>query len=397
MKKQFRIVSVLILLASLSGCATYFERVAQNKCFDKDWAAIGFDAAKQGRLSQPAWNKHNLECEKVNVWSSQTDFTDGYSAGVEAFCTERNGFEFGVRDRDYHPICAADEQRSFNAAFKDGGKLYRARANVNACESTLYDAEALIENAIDERAYLADEIASGELDKKTKKKYVKKRYRLKKEMQSAESSLSRYHNELRDAEVKEASISQRLHNHYYADETDFESGYSVDQTINSESQVVVESAVLLYRPEKLDKATRRAFKDKINAVLSHVTTNHSRDFRFQAIGGSEISFVTNNGVKTTLQPGIKFRQSPMLIFWDTEQLSFQAIYPDEEPPLADLDAFIGSQYAATNSQAELPRVFSSQSKLEQLPHRTEAQKCRKANHEPGSIEAVECIGPLLVQ
>ena len=87
----------------------------------------------------------------------------------------------------------------------------------------------------------------------------------------------------------------------------------------------------------------------------------------------------------------------MLIFWDTEQLSFQAIYPDEEPPLADLDAFIGSQYTATNGQTQLPSAFSSQSKLEQLPHRTEAQKCRKANHEPSSVEAVECIGPLLVQ
>ena len=203
------------------------------------------------------------------------------------------------------------------------------------------------------------------MKRETKKKYVKKRYKLKNDMISAQSSLRGYRSQLYDAEVNEDSVSQRLHAHYYSNNNDSESGYSGYHTMTNERQVIVENAVLLYRPEKLDRETRRDFKQRINTLVSLVITNHSRHFRFQVIGGAKVSFVDSNNLETVLDPGTKFGQLPTLIFWDTKQLSFRAIYPDEEPPLVELDAFIASQQLATKPAVQLPNEFSSQRYLKQ--------------------------------
>lgn len=395
--RSIRTLAMLVLAAALSGCATYFERSAQKQCFSKDWSAEGFNTAKRGRLYHPSWEYQEQECKKYNIWSNQADFIEGYELGLEAFCTEVNGFEFGVRDRDYYPICASNQQSDFDAAFKDGQGLYQARAHLDSQQAALYESNDVIEYAREERRYLADEIDSGELDKKTEKKYVKKRYRLKKRKQSAERSLAGQRGDLQNAELNESSLSNRLYNHYYRDNQDFESAYSVNQSIVSENQVVLGHAIFLFKPDKLPKESRSNLKEKINTLVSHVTSNHTRKFRFQVIGDTEMSFIDRAGRETILDASTRFGQTPTLIFWDTKQLSFQSIDSNVEPPLAELDTFIASQQIVLAQQTQFENVFGSQHKLKKRPYRSEAEICRKANHEPGSIGAVECIGPLLVE
>ncbi len=395
--RPLRIFFVLILAAALSGCATYFERSAQKQCFSKDWSAEGFNTAKRGRLFHPSWEYQDKECKKYNIWSNQADFIEGYELGLEAFCAEHNGFEFGLRDRDYYPICGPNQQADFDAAFKDGQRLYQARAHLDSQEARLYETKDAIEYAREEREYLADEIDSGELDKATEKKYVKKRYRLKKRKQSAQYNLAGHQSDLRGAQLNESSLSERLYNRYYHGNKEVENGFSGDQSIVSENEVIHDPSILLYRPTKLAKENRRDLTEKINTLVRHVTSNHLRIFRFQVIGDTELSFIEKGGKATELQPSLRFGHTPTLIFWDTKQLSFESLGTNSELSLASLDSFIATQRLTLKLEPQFLSEFGFQSNLEKRPYRTEAEICRKANHQPGTIGAVECIGPILVE
>lgn len=341
-KNQIHLITTLLFVTTLSGCATYFERSAQNDCFKKDWAAAGFNASKSGDLYQPSWDEQDSSCKKYNVWSDQADFKHGYEVGLEAFCTEQNGFEFGIRNYGYHSICAENEQKKFNAAYSDGQRLYHARQNVESSESLYYEAEETIRHANKKRDILAEKIRTEDLDKKTKKKYVKERYNLKKSRESAQYNINSYQRDIEEAERKEASLSASLYNRYYTGDPDLEDSYSLDQSIVSEQRVVLESAILLYKPNKIEKETRKNLKEKINLITSHITENHNREFRFQVINDTKTLFVDKNDKEILLNPLSEFSQIPTLIFWDTKELKFQPIDPDLEAPLSELDLFINT-------------------------------------------------------
>jgi len=164
------------LLFSLSGCATYFERSAQRACFNNDWLELGFKASTHGQEYQRAWSNADSECERYNVWSDQNEFARGYQLGLEAFCQLGNGFEFGKRNRHYQPICEPVSQGEFDQGYTDGQQLYDQRHELDSAIKRLNETESFIEYAHHRRKELKKEIDSGQLDKRTEKKFVEERH-----------------------------------------------------------------------------------------------------------------------------------------------------------------------------------------------------------------------------
>lgn len=362
MLKRLAILSHLSLILLLSGCATYFERAAQNECFNKDWYAAGFDGAKYGQDPHEIWQKEDRKCEKYNIWSNKEGFQRGYELGLDAFCTEQNGFEFGLRDRNYKPLCAPEEQLDFDIAYRDGQQIYQTQHRLSNAEYEIHRARSTIKHATKRREYLACEIESGKLDDKTKKRYVSERYDLKRERESARYDLHQYRDRARELEAKLSYIESSFEQQYYPHGQPEETPYSVEHSVVSENQIVSGPTILLYKPKSykkgvFNKEQKQDLKEQVKTIVSHVALNHKRRFRFQVINNVDLSFLKPNGKEITLNAAQKFDSTPSLIFWQEEQgLLFHKLKAGMTPPLTALDTFISAHGQTAGIQSTSGQV-----------------------------------------
>lgn len=307
--------SAILILILLSGCATMIERSAHKSCFTTDWLAAGFDSAKSGKTYPSAWEKSDRKCLKYNVWSNKEEFTKGYALGLEAFCREENGFEFGWRNLAYAPICDEDQQYYFDEAYKDGHILFKARNFVDQIESDIYQAQEYIEFATRRRRELAYQIDSGNLDEHAEKRAVKERYRLKSRRASARQELVALRSNIREAEHRRAALNRDLFDQYYPEGDATESAYSKDQSIVSENTLVTQPALILYRPKTFAKGTGSKYKSHINALTKYITDNYSRTLRYQVVQDVVLTFVSDNLNAEEMEPAIEFTIQPHLLVW----------------------------------------------------------------------------------
>ncbi len=357
MLKRLATLSHLSFMLLLSGCATYFERAAQNACFNKDWFATGFNAAKYGRASDEIWQREDRKCAKHNLWSNKNDFQRGYELGLDAFCTEQNGFEFGLRNRRYEPLCTTDVQWDFDLAYYDGQTIHHTRRSLSNTQHAIDRAHDVIKRTTKRRKHLICEIQSGKLDDETKKRYVHEHYNLKKQRESAQYDLYEYRDRVRKLTSKLNDIESSFQQHYYPNGYPQETSYSVEHSVVSENDVVKQTAILLYKPVVFDqrvfnKKHTKDLNEQIKTIVEHIRLNHQREFRFQLIRDADLSFLKSNGNEITLNTTEKFGTRSSLIFWHPEQNPvFQALKVGSTPPLIALDSFINQHDNSTAVQS----------------------------------------------
>lgn len=336
--KAIAMICAIFISATLSGCATMMERSAHKSCFSKDWLAEGFDSATSGQAYQKSWKRADKKCEKHNVWSNHDDFARGYELGLEAFCVEENGFEFGWRNLTYQPICDEDQQYYFDTAYKDGHILHKARNYLDRTESELYEAQQFIEYATHRRRDLAHKIDSGTLDEHAEKRAVKERYRLKGQRESARNDLISLRATIREAEHRRAALQHSFFEQYYPEGEGSGSAYSKDQTLVSENIVVTEPALLLYRPLKFEPGTSSYYRTQINAVTKHITETYSRKLRYQVIQDAVITFSLPNQKSLELAASSELAQQPHLLIWFDQKLERLALTPGTPLSIETIDS-----------------------------------------------------------
>ncbi len=314
------------LLLCLTGCASYFERSAQKHCFRGDWLAQGFDAGKRGKPFQSEWQASDSRCEHYNLWSNKSDYAKGYSLGKEAFCQTDNGFEFGLRNKRYTPICEGQAQLNFDQAYNDGQQLYRVRRDVEHYQNELAHSLDFIDYAFYRRKELAEEIDSGKLDKETEKKYIKERYKLKKRRKNKQYALPRLRADLREAEKIERRVSYQLEEFYDVYGTESSEVYSVNQKVKSENRLVTQAAVIVYAPRKPKTSEGKAQRKEVSLLTDFVRTHHHRDFRYQVLNDGELSFISASGGETRVNLTAAYQDRARILLWSpTEGLSAEAV------------------------------------------------------------------------
>lgn len=120
MKTGFVMVGVI-----LASCATLNEQ----QCKIGNWEEIGRQDGLRG-LSAGRITSHSKACKEYGVQVNNSQYQNGYNAGVRAFCTPENGFQMGKSGvTNSQATCPADLAPAFSAAIVKGfGEFQRELA-----------------------------------------------------------------------------------------------------------------------------------------------------------------------------------------------------------------------------------------------------------------------------
>lgn len=151
-----RWLSVIAVLALLSGCAT----LSEGDCATGDWREIGRNDGLHG-LQRSQLAKHQEACAEYGVRPDVRAYDAGRRSGLRAYCTPDKGFLEGREGRTYRGVCTPPDERGFLDAYREGKIIYAAREALKDVDQDITRKENLIKDddtGTDERSRLRREL-----------------------------------------------------------------------------------------------------------------------------------------------------------------------------------------------------------------------------------------------
>lgn len=166
-KKRWLILPALLILQS---CAT----MDKSQCLTADWRTIGFEDGAKGK-PETEISTYRQDCADHGVTPDLNAYRLGHRQGSENYCTQRNGFDVGMRGGSYQGSCVADLAEPFLSGYRDGQELFslqqavanastsidRLHQQIRTTEKTIISkTDLLVEDGLvkDERIQLLAEI-----------------------------------------------------------------------------------------------------------------------------------------------------------------------------------------------------------------------------------------------
>ena len=145
-----RLLLLLWVAVALSACAT----LNRSECETADWRVIGYEDGAHGRaLSYLA--KHRKACADYGIRPNMDRYEMGRQAGLQEYCTPRNGFRLGRKGYPLNTQCPAPLADDFQHAWSQGHELYGA-------ELAHRDTQKHIDTLVRQQAELVEQRASVE-------------------------------------------------------------------------------------------------------------------------------------------------------------------------------------------------------------------------------------------
>lgn len=113
----------------LSACAV----VSQNECVVSNWHEQGVIVGTAG-LSEYEARRSFESCGVAKPVSDRNAYITGYHEGLDAYCTEANGFQIGVEGFLYQDVCPEDVEESFLIGYRAGSELFLADNDLRAAK-----------------------------------------------------------------------------------------------------------------------------------------------------------------------------------------------------------------------------------------------------------------------
>lgn len=104
---------------SLSGCAT----LSENQCRSADWESIGYQDGSRG-YNAGRIADHGEACAEYGVSPDRQEYEAGRFRGLELFCTDRNGMQYGRQGSGYSGVCPADLEPQFLEGYELGRRMH---------------------------------------------------------------------------------------------------------------------------------------------------------------------------------------------------------------------------------------------------------------------------------
>ena len=124
----------------------------RSECLNADWYLVGLEDGSKGYpVSQVG--KHRKACAEYQVSPDFSDYENGHSAGLQLFCTERNGFLLGNRGGQYNGVCPPDRESAFVNGYQSGRELYASRNDAKQAASALKSLQEETERLRDQISY----------------------------------------------------------------------------------------------------------------------------------------------------------------------------------------------------------------------------------------------------
>jgi hypothetical protein len=119
MKKFTDIISTVIIIIMLAGCAT----VSKEDCLVTDWFENGRMDGIQGK-PRTEFQKRAKPCLGHGVHADRKAYYQGHDEGLKYYCTQQKGFELGRKGLAYNSVCPLQLEKDFRAGYQNGMQLF---------------------------------------------------------------------------------------------------------------------------------------------------------------------------------------------------------------------------------------------------------------------------------
>ena len=108
------------LFLSLMGCST--TAIKRKYCESLNVYEKGYADGVKGLPSQ-FFKSYEQECgDYVEVEPKKIQYNQGWKKAVSSFCTEKSGYELGLKGSQYHKVCPKEIESEFLAGYKKGDR-----------------------------------------------------------------------------------------------------------------------------------------------------------------------------------------------------------------------------------------------------------------------------------
>lgn len=148
-------------LGFLCGC----QVMSEKECRTADWYQTGY---QDGRGGEPRSRIEDIieACSKANVAPDQARYFSGRERGLLEYCTPDHGYQLGKGGSSLHQVCPPESAARFEAAYREGRKIYDARHRVDDLESRRHRLEDELAKAKSDadRRHIRDELSETDSD-----------------------------------------------------------------------------------------------------------------------------------------------------------------------------------------------------------------------------------------
>ncbi|MDZ7652892.1 MAG: DUF2799 domain-containing protein [Burkholderiaceae bacterium] len=130
-------LAAIAVVAALVGCATPADN--KDQCLAADWRTVGYEDGLRGAPADRI-GSHRVACGKHGVTPDLAAYLDGRERGLQQYCQPRSGFRVGVNGNTYADVCAGAAETAFIDAYRQGCRIYDARAALRTAQSQLRSA-----------------------------------------------------------------------------------------------------------------------------------------------------------------------------------------------------------------------------------------------------------------
>jgi hypothetical protein len=132
---RLSVAGAFAALLALTSCAT----LNQSECQSVDWRTLGQQDGAAGRPMSYV-EQHRQACARHKLPVQDGPWREGWTAGIQLYCTPQNGLTVG-RNGGYHAnSCPADLKYGFETAYLVGKRLYEARQAFSRAQTELNEA-----------------------------------------------------------------------------------------------------------------------------------------------------------------------------------------------------------------------------------------------------------------
>lgn len=152
-----KILAMMAAVLVVQGCSS----MSGQECAVADWQSVGYEDGVRGSSADRIGN-YRKACAKHGVSPDLQAYREGRAAGLREFCRPDNGYNLGVRGRNYNGVCPADLDEEFFAAYQSGKRLYTLRRAVSSIESQIRSNEERVDEIEDEIASMGMRMIASE-------------------------------------------------------------------------------------------------------------------------------------------------------------------------------------------------------------------------------------------
>lgn len=116
---MIRTLSIFLLTAALSACATLSPEQRLAECNATNWQKFGVN---DGRLGVPATDRSGTfsDCAEVGHTVDVAAYQAGRAEGLQVYCTVENGYQVGYEGRRYDNVCPPSSEIDFLQGYNRG-------------------------------------------------------------------------------------------------------------------------------------------------------------------------------------------------------------------------------------------------------------------------------------